>query len=362
MLPAFANYTHLVEKLHQATRKNLGIWNPKRQPKKRRFEEIAGEDGDTSTNNKTTRKRTVYINFLDYQQHQTQQQGQLLQADRVLSTGDTIVKAAIATEEVPHQCFPVGTPVKKHFPGEGWYCGAVQGAEWGGEVGQSQWVYRLSFNGDRQNDLVNEVELADLVVDPTLYTHKEFQDLWAQLDPEEIEKSPAVRRANSRMLKQDSEMQWSAQYGRLLPVATDVSAAVFPLLHRDTFTHFMCIAVQRLFQVLRLKRSDIFLDIGHGIGNCCLQATYCNGCESRGIEVVPDRYNISLKVATSFQQGASRLDADQGRVSSTQNWLDKHFVPVSWSAQPFVICALSVHQQYTTNIVSNTRSSYAKTW
>ena len=52
--------------------------------------------------------------------------------------------------------------------------------------------------------------------------------------------------------------------------------------------------------MLRLKRSDVFLDIGHGVGNTCLQASYCTGCESRGIEIIKDRYDVSLDFANQI--------------------------------------------------------------
>lgn len=42
-----------------------------------------------------------------------------------------------------------------------------------------------------------------------------------------------------------------------------------------------------------LKPEEIFLDIGHGIGNATLQAAFTIGCESRGIEIVPERCRIA---------------------------------------------------------------------
>jgi precorrin-6B methylase 2 len=80
-------------------------------------------------------------------------------------------------------------------------------------------------------------------------------------------------------------------------------------------THSITVALQLLFLLLRLKRLDVFLDVGHGVGNFCLQAAYCTGCEARGIEVVRDRYNVSLQFMTDLQQMASQLDDNQVRVS-----------------------------------------------
>ena len=46
-------------------------------------------------------------------------------------------------------------------------------------------------------------------------------------------------------------------------------------------------------KIMQLKEDDVFLDIGHGIGNSCLQAAFTSGCEARGIEVVYSRNNIA---------------------------------------------------------------------
>ncbi len=45
--------------------------------------------------------------------------------------------------------------------------------------------------------------------------------------------------------------------------------------------------------ILCLTHNDVFLDIGHGIGNTCLQAAFTTGCEARGIEVVFSRNSIA---------------------------------------------------------------------
>ena len=39
-----------------------------------------------------------------------------------------------------------------------------------------------------------------------------------------------------------------------------------------------------LEQVLKVDKSEVFLGIGHGVGNTCLQAAYTIGCKARGIE------------------------------------------------------------------------------
>ena len=70
-----------------------------------------------------------------------------------------------------------------------------------------------------------------------------------------------------------------------------------------------------VFQLLRLERQDIFLDVGHGIGNACLQAAYTVGCEARGIEVVQDRFNAGLQFLEGLEELARQQDLVDGKVS-----------------------------------------------
>ena len=89
-----------------------------------------------------------------------------------------------------------------------------------------------------------------------------------------------VRGANSKMEPSDSKCQGKAQYGRILFDAT-----------------------QRLLDdVLRLDHDtgDVFVDVGHGIGNAVFQAAYVNKCEARGIEVVESRNVIAVAFADSL--------------------------------------------------------------
>ncbi|CAB9500598.1 lysine N-methyltransferase, H3 lysine-79 specific [Seminavis robusta] len=213
---------------------------------------------------------------------------------------------------IPRQRFSEGTRVRKHFPGEGWFEGCVHSVRWAGgdnasimddpDVPQNvvlpptpQWIYKLELDNGRW-DLVNEAALADIAIpdgnshDPSLYSFLEFLALWERLGAERIEKTSTVRRANSRVETGDSDTQQNAQYGRILPQATDL-----------------------VFHILRLKRTDIFLDVGHGIGNFCLQAAYCRGCEARGIEVVRDRFNVSQQFAAKLEQMSLETDGERFR-------------------------------------------------
>ena len=109
------------------------------------------------------------------------------------------------------------------------------------------------------------------------YTHKEFFNMWKNWEKktervDEVEDSRLIKRANNTMCPADTDGQVKAQYGRVLPHA-----------------------MKKMIKILELRREDIFLDIGHGVGNTCLHASFCTGCDSRGIEVVTDRHEIADK-------------------------------------------------------------------
>ncbi len=128
------------------------------------------------------------------------------------------------------------------------------------------------------------------------------------LTTEDIEDGSLVRAANSRMDVHDSVLQEKAQYGRLLPAATD-----------------------RIFrEVLQLDQNDIFIDIGHGIGNALLQAAYTMGCESRGIEVVDSRNFLAMRFSQNLNEqrkllheGRDGRTIDVGRVRFRRGKLEE---------------------------------------
>ena len=57
---------------------------------------------------------------------------------------------------------------------------------------------------------------------------------------------------------------------------------------------------QKIFEETELSKDEIFLDIGHGIGNAPIQAAATVGCEARGIELVEDRFAISVSFRDSI--------------------------------------------------------------
>jgi len=107
------------------------------------------------------------------------------------------------------------------------------------------------------------------------YSLQEFEDILMRVETvmdkslRNIEKGPLVKRGN----KVNSSNQTMAMYGRIMPAA-----------------------LEKIFDMLELQSDDIFIDVGHGIGVASLQAAYTRGCESRGIELINDRFVISEQI------------------------------------------------------------------
>ena len=133
----------------------------------------------------------------------------------------------------------------------------------------------FSSDSDSEDSLVSDDTNYDAYC--MAYTHKEFFDMWKNWEKktermDEVEDSRLIKRANNTMSPTDTDGQVKAQYGRVLPHA-----------------------MKKMIKILELRRQDVFLDIGHGVGNTCLHASFCIGCDSRGIEVVSDRHEIADK-------------------------------------------------------------------
>jgi len=151
--------------------------------------------------------------------------------------------------------------------------------------------------------------LARISLNPSmLYSIQEFKGMWesAEVDigktTEDIEKGRLVRGANSRILKQDGTNQLRAQYGRILPDATNL-----------------------LFEkILNLRREETFVDIGHGIGNTVLQAAHTIGCEARGIELVRDRNSIAGRFKKRFEELCRNEMEHDGRQAHIGNVRLRH--------------------------------------
>lgn len=72
-----------------------------------------------------------------------------------------------------------------------------------------------------------------------------------------------------------------------------------------------------------------FLDIGHGIGNLCLQAAYMFGCRAKGIEIDEGRNSVAIRLKSHFESICSQQkETDQmqfkpGQIDFIQGGLEE---------------------------------------
>eukprot|EP00980_Cylindrotheca_fusiformis_P020452 scaffold7504_cov97-Cylindrotheca_fusiformis.AAC.5 len=166
-------------------------------------------------------------------------------------------------------------------------------------------------NGSLDSDCDSESDKSDEREECTVkrpYKFSEFTKMWHECEDffgevtDDIESTRRVRGANSRMLPEDTDGQLKAQYGRLLPRAMK----------------------KLMTKILDLSQEDIFLDIGHGIGNACIQAAFTFGCESRGIEVVYDRNAVAEVFRDSLESRNKQLPVSRlvGQIILTHGRLE----------------------------------------
>ena len=72
---------------------------------------------------------------------------------------------------------------------------------------------------------------------------------------------------------------------------------------------------KEIFRLANITEYDTFLDIGHGIGNACLQAAYTQGCKVKGIELVHERNIIANVFKDNFEVILNRMEKDEKKVS-----------------------------------------------
>ena len=56
-------------------------------------------------------------------------------------------------------------------------------------------------------------------------------------------------------------------------------------------------ATQDLVTLARLRRDELFVDIGHGVGSVALQLAWTVGCNARGVE----KYNVHTCIPKLFE-------------------------------------------------------------
>jgi hypothetical protein len=110
-------------------------------------------------------------------------------------------------------------------------------------------------------------------------------------------KSLCTIREGDMMLPSSSSFeQRSAMYGRILPLA----------------------ALCMFRYALSLSADDTFVDVGHSLGLVPIQASYMFGCNSCGIELLPQRYLVSLQVLSSMVRILQGQHTPVGEVSLFQ--------------------------------------------
>jgi precorrin-6B methylase 2 len=71
-----------------------------------------------------------------------------------------------------------------------------------------------------------------------------------------------------------------------------------------------------LGKIGQLRHGMVFCDIGHGVGNLPIQASFCFGCESRGIEMVGERHEIAANFKEFMLGQHQRLSEKKGKASA----------------------------------------------
>lgn len=167
---------------------------------------------------------------------------------------------------------------------------------------------------------------------PAPYSVEEFDKMWEQVALAEfsvttnlLEKQKVIRSANAVLASELSNVQSTAQYGRLLPSATNVRATTSKNKNINTklATNSFGLYQDLFVKILCLKPGDEFADIGHGIGSVAIQAAYTIGCKARGIELVPSRHLVAKTFLVKFEQQLQLREAAIDKKWSVQlrHWL-----------------------------------------
>ena len=69
-----------------------------------------------------------------------------------------------------------------------------------------------------------------------------------------------------------------------------------------------------LKEIMNVKPHQIFIDIGHGVANTCLQAAYTCGCEARGLEVDYFRNLLACQLNEEMQRWYDNLVETEEKV------------------------------------------------
>jgi len=129
------------------------------------------------------------------------------------------------------------------------------------------------------------------------YTVEQFKNMWNNVKIsgkpiEEIEKSSFVKDGNNDV---GTAEQSRAMYGRIKIDAT-----------------------KKIFDLMELKSTDVFIDIGHGIGSVVLQAAFTRGCDSRGIELKQKRNSLATEINADLH--SQILLTEEKQNIENRNW------------------------------------------
>jgi hypothetical protein len=110
---------------------------------------------------------------------------------------------------------------------------------------------------------------------------------------DDLDSLRTIREGNTMLPSSSNFEQRSAMYGRILPLA----------------------ALRMFRYALNLSEDDRFVDVGHGLGLVPIQASYMFGCNSCGIELLPQRYSVSLQVLSSMVRALQGQHTSVGEVT-----------------------------------------------
>ena len=144
-----------------------------------------------------------------------------------------------------------------------------------------------------------------------IYSFKDFLQLWIRVDRESalpsiqhLETKDRTFRSANRSLKHCLGPQGATSNDKDSTYSTDANTSLFPGCMQIS-AQYGRLSFQTtntvLTTILKVEASDVFLDIGHGIGNTVLQAAFTTSCqEVRGIELVPRRHQVAMEMREGF--------------------------------------------------------------
>ncbi|CAB9508326.1 expressed unknown protein [Seminavis robusta] len=239
----------------------------------------------------------------------------------------------------------VGVPIRKHFSPGIWCNGVIINVKAKSKKSKKRGILKYcTIRYYHNNNLLVEKEQEDLRIDETL-------DLWI-IAYEMFHIPPAIRTTLStptlfqhynhhhtndpktsaapytlnqflQLLAYTEQVHGGAtmedmESSRLIQIkphstATEVYGRMLPHAMDKILRHYFC-----------LKPTDSVVDIGHGIGNSCLQAAYTIGCKARGIECDKARNAVAQILARRLQDAVHTHQTRDGMTFTPGSVLFRH--------------------------------------